>query len=80
MHHCELGGAWAFGQGALVGSSSNVINDTDHNILLALVDWVERDVAPEHVIGLDNRLLERKHCRYPSKSLWNGQEWICKSG
>ncbi|KAF8510909.1 tannase and feruloyl esterase [Gautieria morchelliformis] len=49
MDHCSGGpGAWAFGQG---GSASNVVNATSHNILLAMVDWVEKGEAPDEMIG-----------------------------
>ena len=81
MNHCTRGpGAWAFGQGGFsVGVKSNVVNDTAHNILLAMVDWVEQDVPPASITGVDDTLQERTHCLYPQKSLWSGTEWICVS-
>lgn len=78
MAHCVNGeGAWAIGQGTTVGVKTNPINDTSHNVLLALVDWVENDNAPEFIIGVDVNNTQRKHCKYPSKSHWDGDEWIC---
>jgi len=79
MSHCTRGpGAWAFGQGGFgVGVKSNVVNDTAHNILLAMVDWVESGVPPASITGVGDALQERTHCLYPQKSLWSGTEWIC---
>jgi len=77
MFHCTQGGAWTFGQGAIVGPASNIINDTDHNVLLSLVNWVENGVAPDNITGIDSRLLDRVHCRYPHKSMWDGNKWTC---
>jgi feruloyl esterase len=79
MSHCVEGlGQWKFGQGASLGIASVVKNDTAHNILLAMVDWVENGVAPDYVIGSDpNSDAERMHCRYPQKSHWDGKTWIC---
>lgn len=78
MSHCYQGpSAWKFGQGVYVGTATNAINDTDHNILLAMVDWVEGDKSPEHLIGVDDAGKERRHCKFPAMSRWDGQEWIC---
>ena len=79
MSHCTGGiGHWYFGQGALQGKVTNKVNDTAHNILLSLVDWVENDVAPDVIMGVDANMTERTHCRYPHKSRWNGEEYVCK--
>lgn len=79
MGHCAGGpGAWAVGQGSYSGEThSNVVNDTSHNVLLALVDWVEAGVAPKYVIGVNDIMEERVHCMYPHRSVWSGLEWIC---
>jgi hypothetical protein len=69
MFHYVHGGTLAFGQGTFFGATSNVINDTNHNVLLAMVDWVEGGKAPETIIGLDDRFGERTHCGYPHKSV-----------
>jgi feruloyl esterase len=90
MFHCQRSGAWAFGQGALDGIRTNAINDTSHNILLALVDWVESEGrnAPENIIGVDIEnpdRPQRTHCRYPYRSHWTETRvghkgWRCVLG
>jgi feruloyl esterase len=77
MSHCSTGlGAWRFGQGGDSVPSAGK-NDSSHNILLALVDWVERGVAPNVILGTtEDDTAERKHCRWPQKSVWNGS-WNC---
>lgn len=78
MQHCYSGpGAWAFGQGSIIGLDTNAVNDTSHNILLAMVDWVEGGEAPDVIVGLDSNGTARTHCRYPSESRWDGTEWAC---
>ncbi|KAF8577162.1 tannase and feruloyl esterase [Ramaria rubella] len=77
MNHCGYGpGAWAFGQSTL---RSNAVNDTEHNVLLALVDWVENGHPPDTIVGTvgTGDLSERVHCRYPQQSVWDGKEFIC---
>lgn len=49
MHHCSGGpGASEFGQSYPLDSRAL---SPDRNVLLALVEWVERDTAPEVLIG-----------------------------
>lgn len=79
MQHCGDGpGAIHFGQGLSYGNHKNTLNDTSHNILLALVDWVEGGVAPEVIIGTGKNGTSRMHCRYPYESYWDGFEWGCR--
>ncbi|KAJ7617366.1 tannase and feruloyl esterase [Roridomyces roridus] len=56
-----------------------VRNDSAHNILLALVDWVEGGMAPETITGTGDDGVERAHCRYPAVSMWDeeSEEWQC---
>ncbi|KAF7342770.1 Carboxylic ester hydrolase [Mycena sanguinolenta] len=79
MGHCFGGlGPTSFGQGITTGT--NAVNDSAHNILLALVDWVENGVAPATIIGSadgDGNLTERTHCRYPMRSVFNGTAFVC---
>ncbi|KAF8579508.1 tannase and feruloyl esterase [Ramaria rubella] len=77
MDHCSGGpGAWAFGQ---AGSSSNLVNSSSHNALLALVDWVENDDAPSEIIGsVPGTNSQRAHCRYPQRSIFNGKSFQCE--
>lgn len=50
------------------------------NILLALVGWVERDRAPEMIVGQSrDGKSTREHCRYPQRSVWDGSQFICIS-
>ncbi|KAF8857679.1 hypothetical protein BDZ45DRAFT_652454 [Acephala macrosclerotiorum] len=74
LGHCVGGdGAHNIGQrGSDVGPM-----DPEHNIVLALIDWVENGRAPEtitgvkyinntnHAVGVD---YERRHCRYPYRN------------
>lgn len=77
MDHCAGGpGAWAFGQG---GIGSNVVNASSHNVLLALVDWVEKGTAPGTMVGsIPGSGTQRTHCRYPHKSVFNGTAFVCQ--
>ncbi|KAJ6569738.1 tannase and feruloyl esterase [Mycena vulgaris] len=75
MGHCSGGlGASSFGQ----SGGLNVVNDTSHNILLALVDWVERGVAPDTIVGSGENGTTRTHCRYPMRSVFNGSVFVCE--
>lgn len=76
MGHCRSGpGAFNFGGpgqralrqgGTLTGTSF----DKEHDMILAMIDWVEKGSAPDVIIGAkyvgdDKRngtLLERPHC------------------
>ncbi|KAJ7166555.1 tannase and feruloyl esterase [Mycena crocata] len=76
MGHCGSGlGANSFGQGSFPGS--NVVNASSHNVLLALVDWVEGGIAPDTIIGSGKNNTERTHCRYPQRSVFDGEAWVC---
>jgi feruloyl esterase len=75
MDHCSGGpGASQFGQ---VGGT-NAVNASSHNILLALVDWVEGGAAPDTVVGTAQDGSPRKHCRYPFRSIWGGAGFVCR--
>ncbi|KAJ6530000.1 tannase and feruloyl esterase [Mycena vulgaris] len=75
MGHCSGGlGAPSFGQ----SSGLNVVNASSHNILLALVDWVEGGITPETIIGSGADSTTRTHCRYPMRSVFNGTLFICE--
>jgi len=50
MDHCAGGfGAWQIGQTAL--GASDVALEPQHNVLLRMVEWVEKGEAPEVVTG-----------------------------
>ncbi|KAJ7695379.1 tannase and feruloyl esterase [Mycena rosella] len=75
MGHCSGGpGAARFGQ---LGGQ-NAVNASAHNMLLALVDWVEGGVAPDTIIGTTEDGAERVHCRYPKRSVWDGSVYGCE--
>jgi len=75
MGHCSGGlGPTSFGQ----SSGLNLVNDSSHNILLAMVDWVEAGVAPATIIGSDTANATRTHCRYPMRSVFNGKVFVCE--
>ncbi|KAJ7857303.1 tannase and feruloyl esterase [Mycena olivaceomarginata] len=74
MAHCALGpGAFCFGQ---FERGTNVVNASSHNILLALVDWVEGGAAaaPDTITGTAVDGATRVHCRYPQRSVWDAAE------
>lgn len=56
--------------------------DAEHNVVSALIKWVEEDVAPEKLIGTKYRnddvskeiLAQRTHCVYPKHSKWNRKD------
>jgi feruloyl esterase len=78
MSHCQGGvGSPNFGQ---LGTALPILrNDSTHNGLLALVNWVENDEAPETITGTAvDGITTRVHCRWPEfVSKWSGKEWIC---
>ncbi|KAJ6452480.1 tannase and feruloyl esterase [Mycena sanguinolenta] len=76
MGHCGGGlGPTRFGQGVFPGT--NAVNDSTHNVLLALVDWVEGRVEPAEIVGSGDGE-ERSFCRYPMRSVWNGTVFVCE--
>ncbi|KAJ6493010.1 tannase and feruloyl esterase [Mycena sanguinolenta] len=77
MEHCARGpGAWAFGQ---LGGTQGAYNESSHNLLLALVDWVEGGVAPDTITGTAVDGSTRVHCRYPMRSVWDGSAYRCEA-
>jgi feruloyl esterase len=75
--HCGGGdGAHAIGQG--LGEVNSL--DPKENVLMALVDWVEKGRAPETLTGTkwvnDTQALgidfQRAHCKYPKRNQYRG--------
>lgn len=76
--HCGGGdGAHAIGQG--IGEVNSY--DPSENVLMALVDWVEKDNAPETLVGthwVNNTEslgveFQRAHCKYPKRNQYKGE-------
>lgn len=88
MGHCG-GGTGAFNIGNSAGTFSK--EDPEDNVLSAIVRWVEKDIAPEHVRGTaytdqskKTVKFQRNHCRYPLRNRYNGsgdankaENWQC---
>ncbi|KAK4701386.1 feruloyl esterase, partial [Phenoliferia sp. Uapishka_3] len=86
MGHCTDGTA-AFNFGAasqydvsLGGTSQSSHFDRKHDMVLAMIDWVEKGVAPDEIIGskyVDNDIssgveFQRKLCPYPKQGVYIG--------
>ncbi|KAH8801768.1 putative ferulic acid Esterase/Feruloyl esterase [Xylogone sp. PMI_703] len=67
--------------------------DSKHDIVLAIMDWVENGVAPDEIIATkftndkveDGVLRQRPLCPYPKQATWNGRSdpdrassWKCE--
>lgn len=67
--------------------------DSQHDILLALMDWVENDIAPESIIGTayanfttaDAVTRQRPICPHPKQARYDGEgdpndamSWKCE--
>lgn len=79
MEHCSGGiGAWSVGQEAVAGAPANITQNPQYNILMRMVDWVEKGdaSAPESLTGVkyvDDEPskgidIVRKHCKYPLRN------------
>jgi hypothetical protein len=92
MFHCSTGpGAWVLGQGGNA-AQAGIPFDAKHNVLAAMVDWVEKGVAPEYIEGTkfvndtvkSGVSFTRKHCKYPARNTFVGgdyrkpESWECK--
>ncbi|KAH8093164.1 feruloyl esterase-like protein [Cristinia sonorae] len=82
MQHCMGGfGPVSFGGGSQAGAGYPALkNDAEHDILAAMVRWVEDGVAPEAIIGTaykNNTVAEgvaftRPICKYPATAIYHG--------
>ncbi|KAF2742817.1 tannase and feruloyl esterase [Sporormia fimetaria CBS 119925] len=92
MNHCNSGpGAWVLGQGGNA-AQKGIGFDRERNVLKAMVDWVEKGVAPEFLEGTkfvtDNVELgvdfTRRHCMFPKSNVFVGNDvkdagsWNCQ--
>lgn len=95
MGHCAGGvGQWSIGQPGISRPTGAQFNDTQHSVLLALVDWVEEGRAPATLVGtkfakdqVAGGAIEsqRTHCVHPNASRWDGvgdvreaKSWTCR--
>lgn len=76
MQHCDGGpGPASFGQGG-----GMLPDDPQHNVRMALEQWVEKDVAPSTIIGSNNgdaaghasRKMTRPLCAFPQSAKYKG--------
>lgn len=78
MAHCGGGpGPNIFGcYGPPAPASLDIKTDPQHDVLSALVQWVEKGVAPDHIVAaqMDDDKIERTRplCPYPKLARWNG--------
>jgi feruloyl esterase len=89
MDHCSNGpGPDDFGQAYQLESPNRL--DSHDNVLSALVDWVEKGVAPDIIVASklkDGKVVSsRPICPYPQVSTWKGTgdwndagNWECKA-
>lgn len=93
MFHCQSGpGAWVLGQAG--GAAAQGPFDREHNVLAAVVDWVEEGAAPETMTGTKyvndtvsaGKDFQRRHCRWPLRNTYLGggkdakdpASWACQ--
>ncbi|TDZ14592.1 putative feruloyl esterase B-2 [Colletotrichum orbiculare MAFF 240422] len=89
MNHCSGGPGATF-----IGNKPNAVAgyEPEGNVLSAIVEWVEKGVAPDHVLGTAfvNQTKDagvaftRKHCKYPARNVYKGtgdpnapDSWSC---
>jgi feruloyl esterase len=80
MNHCSGGpGTWTVGQGG-TPASYGIPFDKGRNVLAAVVDWVEKGIAPDEIVGTKfvndsveaGVMYQHRHCRYPYRSTYSG--------
>ncbi|KAK8107094.1 uncharacterized protein PG998_009107 [Apiospora kogelbergensis] len=62
------------------GMGPGIPFDREHNVLAAVVDWVEKGVAPEALVGTkfvndtvdEGIAYQHTHCKFPAKSTFKG--------
>lgn len=89
MGHCSDGPGASF-----IGNTKRTLAslDPDENVLMAMVRWVEQDIAPETITGTSyvngtkaaGVGFKRAHCRYPLNNVYQGGDanlassWSCE--
>jgi feruloyl esterase len=78
MAHCGGGpGPSSFFGGFAPSLAKPQLNtDAEHDVLSALIQWVEKGVAPDHIVAahMTNDSIDRTRplCPYPKVARWNG--------
>jgi feruloyl esterase len=77
MAHCGGGpGPNSFGGFGPTASPPEIKTDPEHDVLNAVVLWVEKGVAPDHIVAshVTNDKIDRTRpiCSYPKVARWNG--------
>ena len=95
MYHCEDGpGAWVCGGASQTsGGFPPPQDDAQHDLLLAMIDWVEKGIAPSTLIGTKyvndtvnaGVAFQRPLCKYPAFLHYSGigdvnsaSSWSCQ--
>ncbi|KAF4981027.1 hypothetical protein FZEAL_3079 [Fusarium zealandicum] len=75
MAHCRDGSG-----ASLIGGNPETFAsyEPDANVLAAIVQWVEKGVAPDYIMGSrksdsGETDLQRRHCRYPRRNRYKGK-------
>jgi feruloyl esterase len=74
-------------QAASLGSDVHSVpgfSDSKHDVLLAMMAWVENGTAPDAIVATkyvndathDSVLRQRPICKYPDQAKWNGKGGI----
>ena len=80
MAHCGGGPGPNFfgGYGPSRPTSSEIQVDPEHDVLSAVVQWVEKGSAPDYIIAshLNNAHIDRSRpiCPYPKSAQWTAKE------
>ncbi len=77
MGHCGGGVAGAPSLIGNAGLDTVGRNVSTHNVLLAIVDWLEGGTAPNVIVGLTVNGTERDNCRYGTTGSWRVGKWTC---
>jgi len=100
MYHCResAGAPWYFAGGGqqVVGANNSVpgYSDSQHDILLAVMDWVENGTAPNSIIATKYHndtvsqgvYKQMPLCPYPQQAQYIGNDvndatsWVCSNG
>ncbi|KAF3903461.1 Tannase [Dactylellina cionopaga] len=91
LDHCLGGkGAWYIGGPSQTDIPGATLISPQDGVLMKIVNWVEKGVAPETILGLKldasgGVLGQKEHCKYPAVASYKGtgdpnlkESWVCK--